>query len=192
MKRSVQFLTRSAVIAAAYLVLTLPLAQIAFGPIQFRLAEALTVLAAITPSAVPGLFVGCLISNLMNPQNLGPVDIVFGSLATLLAAWLTWQMNVKLLGRQDQSQPGGGKTGRIRQTSIWFRHLVVLSPAVWVNAIVVGFYLPWIIPDLTVTAGFRIWTIASIFLSQSVVTYLIGLPVYLALKKMRLFVAEDV
>jgi uncharacterized membrane protein len=192
MKRSVQFLTRSAVIAAAYLVLTLPLAQIAFGPIQFRLAEALTVLAAITPSAVPGLFVGCLISNLMNPQNLGPVDIVFGSLATLLAAWLTWQMNVKLLGRQDQSQPGGGKTGRIRQTSIWFRHLVVLSPAVWVNAIVVGFYLPWIIPDLTVTAGFRIWTIASIFLSQSVVIYLIGLPVYLALKKMRLFVAEDV
>ena len=192
MKRSVQFLTRSAVIAAAYLVLTLPLAQIAFGPIQFRLAEALTVLAAITPSAVPGLFVGCLISNLMNPQNLGPVDIVFGSLATLLAAWLTWQMNVKLLGRQDQSQPGGGKTGRIRQTSIWFRHLVVLSPAVWVNAIVVGFYLPWIIPDLTVTAGFRIWTIASIFLSQSVVIYLIGLPVYLALKKIRLFVAEDV
>jgi len=192
MKRSVQFLTRSAVIAAAYLVLTLPLAQIAFGPIQFRLAEALTVLAAITPSAVPGLFVGCLISNLMNPQNLGPVDIVFGSLATLLAAWLTWQMNVKLLGRQDQSQPGGGKTGRIRQTSIWFRHLLVLSPAVWVNAIVVGFYLPWIIPDLTVTAGFRIWTIASIFLSQSVVIYLIGLPVYLALKKMRLFVAEDV
>lgn len=192
MKRSVQFLTRSAVIAAAYLVLTLPLAQIAFGPIQFRLAEALTVLAAITPSAVPGLFVGCLISNLMNPQNLGPVDIVFGSLATLLAAWLTWQMNVRLLGRQDQSQPGGGKTGRIRQTSIWFRHLVVLSPAVWVNAIVVGFYLPWIIPDLTVTAGFRIWTIASIFLSQSVVIYLIGLPVYLALKKMRLFVAEDV
>ena len=192
MKRSVQFLTRSAVIAAAYLVLTLPLAQIAFGPIQFRLAEALTVLAAITPSAIPGLFVGCLISNLMNPQNLGPVDIVFGSLATLLAAWLTWQMNVQLLGRQDQSQPGGGKTGRIRQTSIWFRHLVVLSPAVWVNAIVVGFYLPWIIPDLTVTAGFRIWTIASIFLSQSVVIYLIGLPVYLALKKMRLFVAEDV
>ena len=192
MKRSVQFLTRSAVIAAAYLVLTLPLAQIAFGPIQFRLAEALTVLAAITPSAIPGLFVGCLISNLMNPQNLGPVDIVFGSLATLLAAWLTWQMNVKLLGRQDQSQPGGGKTGRIRQTSIWFRHLLVLSPAVWVNAIVVGFYLPWIIPDLTVTAGFRIWTIASIFLSQSVVIYLIGLPVYLALKKIRLFVAEDV
>src|SRR5690554_1908236 len=118
MKRSVQFLTRSAVIAAAYLVLTLPLPQIAFGHIQFRLAEALTVLAAITPSAIPGLFVGCLISNLMNPQNLGPVDIVFGSLATLLAAWLTWQMNVKLLGRQDQSQPGGGKTGRIRQTSI--------------------------------------------------------------------------
>ena len=139
MKRSVQFLTRSAVIAAAYLVLTLPLAQIAFGPIQFRLAEALTVLAAITPSAVPGLFVGCLISNLMNPQNLGPVDIVFGSLATLLAAWLTWQMNVRLLGRPGQSQPGGGKTGRIRQTSVWFRHLLVLSPAVWVNAIVVGF-----------------------------------------------------
>lgn len=192
MKRSVQFLTRSAVIAAAYLVLTLPLAQIAFGPIQFRLAEALTVLAAITPSAVPGLFVGCLISNLMNPQNLGPVDIVFGSLATLLAAWLTWQMNVRLLGRPGQSQPGGGKTGRIRRTSVWFRHLLVLSPAVWVNAIVVGFYLPWIIPDLTVTAGFRIWTIASIFLSQSVVIYLIGLPVYLALKKMRLFVAEDV
>ncbi len=87
------FLTQAAVIAAAYVVLTLPFAQFAFGMIQFRLAEALTVLAAMTPAAIPGLFLGCLLANTLNPMSLGPVDIILGSLATLISAVVTWKLS---------------------------------------------------------------------------------------------------
>ena len=73
----------SAVIAALYAALTLLLAPISYGPIQLRLSEALTVLPILLPQAVPGLFVGCLIANLYTGML---TDIVFGSLATLLAA----------------------------------------------------------------------------------------------------------
>ena len=73
----------SAVIAALYAALTLLLAPISYGPIQLRLSEALTVLPILLPQAVPGLFVGCLIANLYTGML---TDILFGSLATLLAA----------------------------------------------------------------------------------------------------------
>lgn len=81
----VRFLALSAVIAALYAVLTYAAAamNLAFGAVQFRFSEALTVLPAFTPAAIPGLAVGCLISNLASP--LGVVDWVFGTLATLLA-----------------------------------------------------------------------------------------------------------
>lgn len=60
---------------------------VAFGPIQCRFSEALCVLPFLTPAAVPGLFVGCLVANLLSPY--GALDIIFGSLATLLAALWT-------------------------------------------------------------------------------------------------------
>ena len=73
----------SAVIAALYAALTLLLAPISYGPIQLRLSEAMTLLPIVLPQAVPGLFVGCLIANLYTGMLM---DIIFGSLATLLAA----------------------------------------------------------------------------------------------------------
>ena len=76
-------LCMSAVIAALYAALTLLLAPISYGPIQLRLSEALTLLPMLLPQAVPGLFVGCLIANLYTGVL---TDILFGSLATLLAA----------------------------------------------------------------------------------------------------------
>lgn len=76
-------LCMSAVIAALYAALTLLLAPISYGPIQLRLSEALTLLPILLPQAVPGLFVGCLIANLYTGML---TDIIFGSLATLLAA----------------------------------------------------------------------------------------------------------
>lgn len=80
------FLTHAAVIAALYVVLTL--VSFAFGldkgVIQFRLSEALCVLPALTPAAIPGLVIGCLLSSLLTDANV--VDILFGSLATLLGA----------------------------------------------------------------------------------------------------------
>lgn len=76
----VRFLALSAVIAALYAVLTYAAAamNLAFGAVQFRFSEALTVLPAFTPAAIPGLAVGCLISNLASP--LGVVDWVFARL----------------------------------------------------------------------------------------------------------------
>jgi len=86
------FLAQAAVIAALYLVLTI--VANAFGlanyAIQVRFSEALTVLPYFTPAAVPGLFIGCLLSNILTGCALP--DIVFGSLATLLGALGTYAL----------------------------------------------------------------------------------------------------
>lgn len=73
-----------AAIAAVYVVLTMVFAPISFGPIQFRISEVLCILPFFTPAAVPGLFIGCLLSNLL--CGAAPLDIIFGSLATLMGA----------------------------------------------------------------------------------------------------------
>lgn len=77
-------LCASAVIAAIYAALTLLLAPLSYGSIQCRISEALTLLPILTPTAIPGLFVGCLLANILGGCSLW--DILFGSLATLLAA----------------------------------------------------------------------------------------------------------
>ncbi|MDR3242648.1 MAG: QueT transporter family protein [Clostridiales Family XIII bacterium] len=82
--RKTRFWVQAAIIAAVYAVLTVAFAPISYGPIQVRISEALTILPFFTPAAVPGLFVGCLTSNLLSPY--GALDIVCGSLASLLAA----------------------------------------------------------------------------------------------------------
>ncbi|MBN2558642.1 MAG: QueT transporter family protein [Clostridia bacterium] len=89
------FIARAAVIAALYAALTIALAPISFGLVQFRIAEALTVLAYFTPAAIPGLFAGCLIANIIGPY--GMLDIIFGSIATLAAALLTYRIRNKYL-----------------------------------------------------------------------------------------------
>ena len=81
---SVRSLCVSALIAAAYAALTLVLQPISYGAVQCRVSEAFTMLPVLLPQAIPGLAVGCLIANLMSP--VGVLDIVFGTLATLLAA----------------------------------------------------------------------------------------------------------
>ena len=82
-------ITLSAAIAALYAVLTLLLAPISYGDWQCRVSEALTMLPLLMPQAIPGLFVGCVLANLLGP-SAGITDIVFGSLATLIAAIGTW------------------------------------------------------------------------------------------------------
>ncbi len=78
-------ITLSAAIAALYAALTLLLAPISYGDWQCRVSEALTMLPMLMPQAIPGLFVGCILANLLGP-SAGITDIVFGSLATLIAA----------------------------------------------------------------------------------------------------------
>lgn len=99
-------------IAAVYATLTILLAPISYGMVQVRVAEMLMVLPYFMPAAVPGLFAGCLIANIFG--GLGILDIVFGSLATLLSAYLV--------------------------TKIKNKYLVPLPP-VLVNAVIVGLIL---------------------------------------------------
>ena len=78
------FITQSALIAALYVVLTMIVAPIAFGPIQFRVSEVLCVLPYFLTSAVPGVTIGCFLANLL--CGAASLDVVFGSIATLIGA----------------------------------------------------------------------------------------------------------
>ena len=93
MKFTAKSIAIGGLVAALYVVLTLPAAQFAYGPIQFRLAEVLTILPAYGFGSIPGVTIGCFLANLLNPGNLGPIDIIFGTLATLIAGFLS-----KLIG----------------------------------------------------------------------------------------------
>ena len=89
-KFSVLFIAQSGLIAALYIVLTSVFAPISFGSVQLRIAEALTILPLFTPAAVPGLFVGCLLGNILGGAILP--DIIFGSLATLIGAAIGYRL----------------------------------------------------------------------------------------------------
>lgn len=118
MKRfSVRSLCLSGIIAALYAALTLGFQAISYGPVQFRVSEAMTLLPVLFPEAIPGLTVGCLISNLFNPMGATIYDVVFGTLATLLAAVLTQRI----------------------KGSIWLRAL----PPVVCNAVIIGLVITY-------------------------------------------------
>lgn len=93
----VLFMAQAAMIAAIYVVLTVIGASFSYGEVQVRISEALTILPVFTPAAIPGLFIGCIISNILGGCILP--DVIFGSLATLIGALFTWQLrnNNKLL-----------------------------------------------------------------------------------------------
>lgn len=87
------FITQAAVIAALYVVLVVIFNYISFGPIQFRVAEALTILPYFTPAAIPGLFIGCILANVIGGAVIW--DIIFGSIATLIGAVFTYLLRNK-------------------------------------------------------------------------------------------------
>ena len=117
MKKFSQFTVKdlaiAAVIAALYAALTVVFAPISYGAVQFRIAEALTLLPILFPQAIPGLAVGCLVANLVG--GYGIWDVVFGALATLIAALLTYGL----------------------RKNIW----LAAAPPVLVNAAVIGLLL---------------------------------------------------
>lgn len=88
--KSTLFLVQAAAIGAIYVVLTLVFAPLSFGEVQIRFSEALTILPFFTPAAIPGLFVGCIIANFLGGAL--PVDILFGSIATLIGAVFTYKL----------------------------------------------------------------------------------------------------
>ena len=83
-----RYITMGAAIAAIYVVLTMLFAPISFRSLQVRIAEALTILPMFTSAAIPGLFIGCLLANLLGGAVV--LDVVFGSIATLIGAVGGW------------------------------------------------------------------------------------------------------
>ena len=150
-KFSARSLALSGVIAALYAALSLVSTAmgLGFGTVQLRLSEALCVLPILFPEAVPGLAVGCLVTNLLSPS--GAADLIFGTLATLLAAVLT---------------------RRIRK-----RALAPL-PTILCNAVIVGALLGYVGAQ---EEGGVFWTLFAlnaftVGLGEALVTYILGLP----------------
>lgn len=150
-KFSARSLALSGVIAALYAALSLVSTAmgLGFGTVQLRLSEALCVLPILFPEAVPGLAVGCLVTNLLSPY--GAADLIFGTLATLLAAVLT---------------------RRIRK-----RALAPL-PTILCNAVIVGALLGYVGAQ---EEGGVFWTLFAlnaftVGLGEALVTYILGLP----------------
>ena len=157
---NVKYLVKAGIIAAIYVVLVFVFSFSSFGPIQFRVAEALTILPFFTSAAIPGLFVGCLIANILGGAVIW--DIIFGSLATLLAAYLSYKLR---------------------------KHtLLVPIPPIVVNSIVVGIILKlaYGVPEgLLVLMG-------SVFLGQLVAIYGLGMILLKALTPFKsMFSDED-
>lgn len=172
-------IARTGMIAAAYAAASLAtlmfLGGLAWGPVQFRVSEALCVLALFSADAVPGLALGCAIANLANialggTGMIGMLDVVFGSLATLLGAAFTWRM---------RKRPA----------------LAILGPVI-TNAIIVPAYLPLMVQGLGFyTIPFTsialdgsyplmfLFGLVSTGLGEAVVMYVLGLPLSRALAR---------
>ena len=95
-KAKLRYMTRAAVIAAVYVAVTYLFRPISYGVIQVRVSEALTLLPLIESAAIPGLFIGCLVANILG--GIGLWDIFLGSLITLVSAYITSKMPNPVLG----------------------------------------------------------------------------------------------
>lgn len=153
-KKQIRFIVQSGVIAALYAVLTYvsSLMGLAYGEVQFRVSEALTILPVFTPAAIPGLAIGCFIGNLGSP--FGMVDVLCGTLATLIAAVFSWGM----------------RNVRIKNVPV----LAPLGPVV-ANAVIVGLEIAWFLPEGLSWSGFAAAAI-SVGLGELVICYILGLP----------------
>lgn len=143
--KKVLFIVQAAVIAAVYVVLTYFISafNLASSPIQVRISEALCILPFFTPAAIPGLFLGCLLSNLLTGGIVW--DVIFGSLATLLGALGTW-----LISGRPGLKSGSPSAGRR-----WAAPL----PPILANTLIVPFVLyyayhfPGSVPYFMLTVG---------------------------------------
>lgn len=162
MKKNTVYAVQGALIAAIYAALTYAVAPLSFGPTQFRISEALTVLPVFTPAAIPGLAIGCIISNLSSPY---PLDMVFGTLATVLAAVMTrWTRKIKIKG---------------------IPLLSFLFPTVF-NGLIVGAEITLFTPDQAGIIGF-VTSAAGVALGEAVVCYTLGILLYTGLRHTKIF-----
>lgn len=168
--KKTEYLITGALIAAAYAGLTYVsnIFGLAYGPIQLRLSEMLTILPVFTPAAIPGLTVGCFIANI---GSFNMLDMVFGTAATLIAAILTYILR-----------------------NYTFKGLPLLAalPPVLVNAIIIGAEIAWFfLPEGASFWGFII-SGAEVGISQLVMCYLFGMPFYTIVKKYKIFERKNI
>lgn len=145
-------LTRTALIAAIYAVVTLAIAPFAYGNIQFRISEVLVLLAVFDPLYIGGLTLGCLIANLLGPN--GPMDVIFGTLATLISVYAIY-LTGKLIKNYKI---------KLLVSSIW--------PTVF-NGLIIG----WMLNKLYGLP--LILSIGEVALGELVVITCIGVPLFL-------------
>lgn len=162
-RKMIKFIVINGLIAALYVVFTAPFANIAYGPIQFRIAEVLTILPIFSAGTIPGVTLGCFIANLINPNNLGPVDIIGGTLATLIAGYFSW-----LIGKKNKP-------------------LGIIPPIVF-NGLIVGGYLPFLLidPGSTVTVQAIGISMLSVAGSEAVLLVVLGLPLIAVIAKTKI------
>ena len=158
MKLTTRSLTRAALIAALYLLLTIIFQAISFGAVQFRISEALMLLPVLTVDAVPGLFVGCVLANLLG----GGIwyDVVLGSIATLLAA---------VFARKLRNKPA----------------LAAAMPVLF-NGLIVGpvVYFAYVrAPGEAVNTLVLLSSVGTVALGELVVCYVLGLPLLRVLRR---------
>ena len=167
-KNKTKFLVTGGLIAALYAVATYIAAAIglAYGGVQFRFSEALTILPVFTPAAIPGLIIGCFLGNLGSP--FGMVDVLLGTLATALAAVCSYHTR-----------------------KITFKGLPLLAmffPVIF-NAIIIGGEVAWFLPEGISAVGFLI-SAAEVALGELVVCYGLGIPLFYLLKKSKISLFE--
>ncbi len=155
----------NAMVAALYFALSLPFMTLIFGPVQLRISEAFTLLPVFSTTPIAGLTLGCVLVNAFgaftNANILGPLDILFGSAATLIAAFLTHQLR-----------------------NIRFKNLPLFSALmpVLANGIVVGLELTFVIsggfslPVFLINAG-------QVAFGEAIACFVLGIPLVRALEK---------
>ena len=144
------------IIAAIYTVLTMVLAPISFGTVQFRISEIMVLLAFINPIYIVGLTLGCMLSNLLG--GFGPIDVIFGSMATLIAGLATYMTKVAIKNPKIALIIG----------SLW--------PTVF-NGIIIG----WVL-KVTINVPF-IASMVTVAIGEFVVVTVIGVPLYMMIEK---------
>lgn len=164
-KEKLNYIITGALIAAAYAGLThlSNVFGLAYGPIQLRISEILTILPVFTPAAIPGLTVGCFIANI---GSFNAADLVFGTAATLLAALLTYMLkSIKIKG---------------------VPFLAFFMPVI-VNALIIGLEIAlFFLPEGATLWGFVISAL-EVGAGELIVCIGFGTPFYLVMKKYRIF-----
>lgn len=168
--KKILYTVQAAMIAAVYAAATYLSAVlgIAYGPLQFRLSEALTVLPVFTPAAIPGLAIGCLLGNISSPYGIW--DVILGTAATLLAAIFTRSL----------------RSVRIKGLPL----LSLLMPVIF-NGLIIGGEITFFLSDAATITGFLL-SAGEVALGEAAVCIVGGAAVFYAVRRAGIFEKSNI